>query len=96
LLKVLKKLIFIVFLFSCSQVDNFIKDTNGKEHFYAHSPIFTEGIQDSIELYCYYHQEYEKIFQKPDSLTRSMLKKIDNNKKELEKWQEVVGSYRMF
>ena len=84
MLKVLKKLIFIVFLFSCSQVDNFIKDTNGKEHFYAHSPIFTEGIQDSIELYCYYHQEYEKNFQKPVE------------KDSLKKWQDVASSYRMF
>ena len=84
MLKVLKKLIFIVFLFSCSQVDNFIKDTNGKEHFYAHSPIFTEGIQDSIELYCYYHQEYEKIFQKP----------VEQDS--LKKWQNVASSYRMF
>ena len=89
-------LIIFLFILSCSNVGNFIKDTNGEEHYYAHTPIFSESVQDSIELYCYYHQEYEKIFQKPDSLTRSMLEKINNNKKELEKWQEVAGSYRMF
>ena len=77
-------LIIFLFILSCSNVGNFIKDTNGKEHFYAHSPIFTEGIQDSIELYCYYHQEYEKIFQKP----------VEQDS--LKKWQNVASSYRMF
>ena len=77
-------LIIFLFILSCSNVGNFIKDTNGEEHFYAHTPIFREGVQDSIELYCYYHQEYEKIFQKP----------VEEDS--LKKWQDVASSYRMF
>ena len=79
-------LIIFLFILSCSNVGNFIKDTNGKEHFYAHTPIFSESVQDSIELYCYYHQEYEKIFQKHILLEQDSLKK----------WQDVASSYRMF
>ena len=94
MLKVFKKLIFIVFLFSCSQVDNFIKDTNGKEHFYAHSPIFTEGIQDSIELYCYYHQEYEKIFKHP--IIDYDYKEYKIKQDSLKLWQSVANNYRIF
>ena len=77
-------LIIFLFILSCSNVGNFIKDTNGEEHYYAHTPIFSESVQDSIELYCYYHQEYEKIFQKPVE------------KDSLKKWQDVASSYRMF
>ena len=79
-------LIIFLFILSCSNVGNFIKDTNGEEHFYAHTPIFSESVQDSIELYCYYHQEYEKIFQKHILLEQDSLKK----------WQDVASSYRMF
>ena len=77
-------LIIFLFILSCSNVGNFIKDTNGEEHYYAHTPIFSESVQDSIELYCYYHQEYEKIFQKP----------VEQDS--LKKWQNVAISYRMF
>lgn len=77
-------LIIFLFILSCSNVGNFIKDTNGEEHYYAHTPIFSESVQDSIELYCYYHQEYEKIFQKP----------VEQDS--LKKWQDVASSYRMF
>tara|TARA_R110000744_G_scaffold147190_2_gene260126 strand:+ start:535 stop:789 length:255 start_codon:yes stop_codon:yes gene_type:complete len=79
-------LIIFLFILNCSNVDNFIKDTNGKEHFYAHSPIFTESVQDSIELYCYYHQEYEKIFHKSVKVKQDSLKK----------WQSVANNYRIF
>ena len=79
-------LIIFLFILSCSNVGNFIKDTNGEEHFYAHTPIFSESVQDSIELYCYYHQEYEKIFQKHILLEQDSL----------QKWQEVASSYRIF
>ena len=77
-------LIIFLFILSCSNVGNFIKDTNGEEHYYAHTPIFSESVQDSIELYCYYHQEYEKIFQKP----------VEQDS--LKKWQNLASSYRMF
>ena len=77
-------LIIFLFILSCSNVGNFIKDTNGEEHYYAHTPIFSESVQDSIELYCYYHQEYEKIFQKP----------VEQDS--LKKWQNVASSNRMF
>ena len=77
-------LIIFLFILSCSNVGNFIKDTNGEEHYYAHTPIFSESVQDSIELYCYYHQEYEKIFQKP----------VEQDS--LKKWQNVDSSDRMF
>ena len=79
-------LIIFLFILSCSNVGNFIKDKDGKEHFYAHTPIFSESVQDSIELYCYYHQEYEKIFQKHILLEQDSLIK----------WQEVASSYRIF
>ena len=77
-------LIIFLFILSCSNVGNFIKDTNGEEHYYAHTPISSKSVQDSIELYCYYHQEYEKIFQKP----------VEQDS--LKKWQDVASSYRMF